>query len=273
MTNVIADPSPTEPARQIEVMGLPLHSFTRESVIRHLIDKSSEGKGGYVVTPNLDNMFALTHNRELRDRAMAAEVRVADGMPLVWASRIKGDPLPGRVAGSDLILTLADEIAAAGKRLFLLGGEPGTADRAAAALRERSPALRIAGTYCPPHGYESSPEELDGIREALIAADPDFVYLGLPFPKASALAAELRPFLPGTWFLGLGISFSFVCGDVERAPLWMQKGGLEWMHRLRQEPRRLARRYIVEGGPFALRLFWTSYRERRAAATRKVIWR
>jgi N-acetylglucosaminyldiphosphoundecaprenol N-acetyl-beta-D-mannosaminyltransferase len=111
------------------------------------------------------------------------------------------------------------------------------------------------------------------MRDALVAADPDFVYLGLPFPKASALAAELRRSLPHTWFLGLGISFSFVCGEVDRAPTWMQKGGLEWIHRLRQEPRRLARRYLVEGGPFALRLFWTSYRERRAGAPRGVVWR
>ena len=125
-----------------------------KSVIRHLIDESSAGDGGYVVTPNLDNLFAVSRDRELRDRALAAEIRVADGMPLVWASRIKGDPLPGRVAGSDLILGLADAIAAAGKTLFLLGGEPGTADRAASALRERSPGLRIAGTYCPPHGFE-----------------------------------------------------------------------------------------------------------------------
>jgi N-acetylglucosaminyldiphosphoundecaprenol N-acetyl-beta-D-mannosaminyltransferase len=103
---------------------------------------------------------------------------------------------------------------------------------------------------------------MDRTREALISAQPDFVYLGLPFPKASALVADLRPHLPRTWFLGLGISFSFVCGEVERAPRWMQSSGLEWLHRLRQEPRRLARRYLVEGGPMAMRLFWRSYRER-----------
>ena len=216
------------------------------------------------MTPNLDNLFAVSRDRELRDRALAAEIRVADGMPLVWASRIKGDPLPGRVAGSDLILELADEIAATGKRLFLLGGEPGTAERAADTLRERSPGLQIAGTYCPPHGFEHDGDEMARIQTTLVAARPDFVYLGLPFPKASTLAAVLRQSLPRAWCLGLGISFSFVCGEVDRAPKWMQKGGLEWLHRLRQEPRRLARRYLVEGGPFALRVFWTSYLERRA---------
>lgn len=264
-SNVTSKSHEGQRPHQVELMGLPLDSFTIESVIRHLVEQSSAGKGGYVVTPNLDNMFALWRNRDLRDRAMAAEVRVADGMPLVWASRIKGDPLPGRVAGSDLILALAGEIAAAEKRLFLLGGEPGTADGAAAVLRERSPELRIAGTYCPPHGYEHSAEAMARVRAILVDANPDFVYLGLPFPKASALAAQLRMSLPRAWFLGLGISFSFVCGEVERAPAWMQRGGLEWLHRLRQEPRRLARRYLMEGGPFAVRLFWTAFRERRAA--------
>jgi N-acetylglucosaminyldiphosphoundecaprenol N-acetyl-beta-D-mannosaminyltransferase len=271
VTDVITAPTRAERPRQIEVMGLPLHSFTMESVIRHLILESSAGRGGYVVTPNLDNMHALSRDQDLRERALAAEVRVADGMPLVWASRIKGDPLPGRVPGSDLIVGLAEELARSGMRLFLLGGGPGTADRAAATLRERFPDLQIAGTHCPPHGYERRPEEMERIRRALVEADPDFVYFGLPFPKASALAAELRPSLPNAWFLGLGISFSFVCGEVDRAPAWMQRGGLEWVHRLYQEPRRLARRYLVEGGPFALRLFWASFRERVATTSRRVL--
>ncbi len=245
-------------------MGLPIDSFTMTSVIEHLMTQSSAGRGGYVITPNLDNMFALSRNDELKERALAAEVRVADGMPLLWASRIKGDPLPARVAGSDLIFELAHELAAAGKRLFLLGGEAGTADRAADALRKRSPALKIAGTYCPPHGFERSEEQLSRLRRHAIAARPDFVYVGLPFPKASELIADLRAHLPHTWFLGLGVSFSFVCGDIHRAPVWMQRSGLEWVHRLIQEPRRLARRYLLEGGPFALRLFWVAYLERRA---------
>lgn len=254
------------PLRQVEVMGIPLHTFTMESVIRHLINESAAGDGGYVVTPNLDILFAVSRNRELRDRALAAEIRVADGMPLVWASRIKRDPLPGRIAGSDLILELADEIAATGKRLFLLGGEPGTADRAASILSARSSGLQIAGTYCPPHGFEHDGAEMARIQAAVVAAEPDFVYLGLPFSKACALTDALRPRLRHTWFVEVGVSFSFVCGEVERAPQWMQRGGLEWIHRLYQEPHRLARRYLLDDGPFALRLFWTSYRERRAAA-------
>lgn len=245
-------------------MGLPLDGLTLPGAVEHLVAESAAGRGGYVMTPNLDNMYALTRDRNLMERALAAEVRVADGMPLVWASRIKGSPLPGRVPGSDLILALTDAIAHRGDSLFLLGGEPGTADRAADALRRRAPGLNLAGTYCPPFGYERRPRDLAQIHERLRAADPQFVYVGLPFPKASALIADLRRSLPRTWFLGLGISFSFVCGDVQRAPRWMQKLGLEWLHRLLQEPRRLARRYLVEDGPFALRLFWNAYLDSRA---------
>lgn len=245
-------------------MGLPLHDLTLRGAVERLIAESTAGRGGYVMTPNLDNLYALTKDPDLMDRALSAELRVADGMPLVWASRIKGQPLSARVAGSDLILALTDAIAEGGRSLFLLGGEPGTADRAAQALRHRAPGLRIAGTHCPPFGYERRPQDLAEMRDRLRAAAPDFVYVGLPFPKASALIADLRRTLPHTWFLGLGISFSFVCGDVQRAPGWMQSVGLEWAHRLLQEPRRLARRYLLEGGPFALRLFWNSYRDSRA---------
>lgn len=245
-------------------MGLPLNHLTLGGAVDHLLAESAAGRGGYVMTPNLDNMYMLTRDGDLMQRALSAELRVADGMPLVWASQIKGNPLPGRVAGSDLILKLTDAIAARGDSLFLLGGEPGTADRAAHALRERAPGLNVVGTHSPPFGYETRADDLAEIRDRLLAADPDFVYVGLPFPKASALIADLRQTLPRTWFLGLGISFSFVCGDVPRAPGWMQSLGLEWAHRLLQEPRRLARRYLLQSGPFALRLFWNSYLDRRS---------
>ena len=245
-------------------MGIPLHTFTMESVIRHLIDESSAGDGGYVVTPNLDNLFAVSRDRELRDRALAAEIRVADGMPLVWASRIKGDPLPGRVAGSDLILQLADEIAAAGKRLFLLGGEPGTADRAADTLRERSPASRSPAPTARRTGSSTTPTRWPASRQHWWRPSRTSSTSGCRSPRPArwpVFCARACP-RPGSWAWGSASASS--AARWTAPPRWMQKGGLEWLHRLRQEPRRLARRYLMEGGPFALRLFWTSYRERRA---------
>ena len=260
----ITPPSP-RPA-QIMLMGVPIDGFTLRGLVPHLVTQSQQRLGGYLMTPNLDNMRTLTQDPAVLARAMAADIRVADGMPLIWASRLQGTPLPERVAGSDVIWELAGELARTGKSLFLLGGQPGTAERAAAALTARFPRLIVAGTYCPPVGFEDDPSELARMDGALHAAGPDFVYIGLPFPKASGLALRMRDVMPATWFVGLGISFSFVCGDVRRAPTWMQRTGLEWIHRLAQEPRRLARRYLLEGLPFVARMLASAFSQRRNPA-------
>ena len=169
-------------------MGLPLHGVTPTGAVEHLIAESAAGRGGYVMTPNLDNMYALTRDPELMNRALGAELRVADGMPLLWASRIKGRPLPGRVAGSDLILSLAGAIARTGGTLFLLGGEPGTAERAGDELRRRAPGLNIAGTYCPPFGYEHDQRELEEIHDRLSVEV-------LPIAPTPVIARTLLPML------------------------------------------------------------------------------
>jgi N-acetylglucosaminyldiphosphoundecaprenol N-acetyl-beta-D-mannosaminyltransferase len=183
-----------------------------------------------------------------------ADLVLADGMPHVWASRVRGTALPERVAGSDLIWSLTGEAARRARSVFLLGGEPGACEKAAERLREEFPELRIAGTLCPPHGFERDPHWKRRIVRSLQAARPDIVYVGLGFPKQERLISKLRWEFPDAWFLGVGISISFVAGDVRRAPAWMQRTGLEWVHRLAQEPRRLVRRYLVDGIPFLARL-------------------
>ena len=145
----------------------------------------------------------------------------------------------------------ATKSAKRGLSVFLLGGSPGAAEGAAAVLGERYPSLTVAGTYCPPHGFEQDEAELKRIERAVVEANPAIVFVGLGSPKQERLIERLRERLPGAWWLGVGVSFSFLCGQVRRAPRWMQVIGLEWVHRLAQEPRRLARRYLVEGLPFA----------------------
>jgi N-acetylglucosaminyldiphosphoundecaprenol N-acetyl-beta-D-mannosaminyltransferase len=248
---------------QVTLMGLPLDIYTPSTLIKRLTADSQRGRGGYVMTPNLDHLRSVTRSDHLMALALDADIRVADGMPLLWASRLQGTPLPGRVTGSDLIFSLSKALAATGRSVYLLGGNPGTADGAAEILQGHADGLWVVGTYCPPHGFERDEAELARISAALRAAKPDFVFVGLPFQKASELVATVRGSLPATWFLGLGVTFSFVCGEVRRAPLWMQRLGLEWFFRLIQEPRRLSRRYIFEGLPFALRLLWRSLLKRR----------
>jgi N-acetylglucosaminyldiphosphoundecaprenol N-acetyl-beta-D-mannosaminyltransferase len=179
---------------------------------------------------------------------------VADGSPLIWAARAAGRPLPARVPGSDLIWSLSEGLANKGYSVYLLGGEPGTSQVAAAALTDRYPSITIAGQSSPPFGFDTRSDEYEAVCAEVIAARPDFVYVGLGFPKQERVITRLRGALPETWFMGCGAAIGFVAGVHSRAPRWMQRTGLEWLHRLGREPRRLMRRYLVEDAPFAARL-------------------
>jgi N-acetylglucosaminyldiphosphoundecaprenol N-acetyl-beta-D-mannosaminyltransferase len=240
---------------RIGLLGIPIDAVMQEQVIAHVIAALAREHGGWVITPNLDQLRLCFREPQLQGMYSRADLVLADGMPLIWASRLQGTPLPERVAGSALIYTLSAAAARAGRTIYLLGGNPCTAEQAAQVLARLYPGLRVAGTHCPPLGFEKDAQQMRSIVDALSAARPDIVFVGLGFPKQEKLIEILRPVLPGAWFLGVGISFSFVSGEIRRAPRWMQRLGLEWMHRLIQEPKRLFGRYLLHDLPFAMRLF------------------
>jgi N-acetylglucosaminyldiphosphoundecaprenol N-acetyl-beta-D-mannosaminyltransferase len=247
---------------RIRLAGIEIDRLTEAEAIATILRAVSEGRGGTVVTPNLDQVRRLAQDPELTAVFEAADLVVADGMPLVWASRVQGTPLAERVAGSDLIWSLTGEAALHDRSVFLLGGAPGAAAAAEARLKAVYPGARFAGHLCPPVGFERDEREMATIRAALRAARPDIVYVALGFPKQERLIASLRPEFPRMWFLGVGFSLSFVAGQTPRAPTWMARAGLEWAHRLAHDPRRLAGRYLVHGLPFAARLLAVSFRAR-----------
>lgn len=244
---------------EIELLGVTLHSITEEQCVEHVVSELAAGRGGTVVTPNLDHLRRLCRDEEFRGLCERASLRVADGRPLVWASRLQRTPLPGVVAGSNLIHSLSHAAGEHGLRVFFLGGDPGTADEAAALLARRHPGLHVAGTSCPEVGFDRDPARMAELADEVRASRADIVFVALGSPKQERLIERLRDALPDAWWLGIGISFSFVSGAVKRAPRWMQNSGLEWVHRLIQEPRRLARRYLIDGLPFALVLLSTSF--------------
>lgn len=174
-------------------------------------------------------------------------------MPLVWASRLQGTPLPDRVTGASLIETLTAAAAEHGHAVYLVGGEAGVADAAVDNLLGRYPGLRAVG-WSPPFGVQQSPAGLDRIRDDIRRSDAAIVFCGFGFPKQEALIAELIGDFPDVWFVGCGAAITFAAGRIARAPLWMQRAGIEWVHRLASEPRRMFRRYVLEGVPFAIRL-------------------
>lgn len=245
---------------RVRLDGTGFDPITEVEVVAVVREAITAGRGGRIVTPNIDILRQAQRDPAVRAYLDDAELIVADGMPLVWASRLGGTPLPERVAGSSLIRSLSDGLSRDGRSIFVIGGAPGAdgradgAARAAHRLAAENPGLRIAGTLCPAYGFESDNSAYDQMCATVAEAEPDLVFVGLGFPKQESVVDRLRAFLPTAWFMGCGAAVNFVAGDVERAPRWMQRTGLEWAHRLGTEPRRLAGRYLKHDAPYALKL-------------------
>lgn len=241
------------PAR-VPLMGVRLDCVTETQVTAHIMASIRAGIGGWIATPNVDHLRIISERPDLRRIVNEANLRVADGMPLVWASRLQGTPLPERITGAGLTLSLAAAAAKAGASIFLLGGDPGDGEAAAVVLRRLNPNLKIAGVMSPPPGFEQDPLRMTEIGNALHSAKPDLVYSCFGFPKQEIVIRALRERLPSAWFLGLGGSLAIVSGRTRRAPRWLQNIGMEWAWRLVLEPRRLFHRYVVKDLPFVVRL-------------------
>jgi N-acetylglucosaminyldiphosphoundecaprenol N-acetyl-beta-D-mannosaminyltransferase len=236
---------------QVSFGGLVIDGLTEAQVVVHVIAELRAGRGGRLVTLNVDIFRAASRDPDLKQLISESSLLVPDGMPVVWAARLRGTPVAERVTGASLILSLSAAAAQVGRSVYLLGGAPGVPERAGATLRHRYPALAVAGAEAPPLGFDATPSGIDALRERLVAAAPDIVYVGLGFPKQERLIARIAPALPSSWFVGCGAAITFAAGVIPRAPRWMQQAGLEWLFRLAREPRRLGRRYLIDDVGFA----------------------
>lgn len=242
-------------AARCDLLGMDLACIDSAGVVDHLFAQLREKKGGWIVTANLD--FLRRHARDPEARALygAADLRVADGMPLVWAARLQKTPLPERVAGSALVSLLAARAEQENRSIYMLGGTDEVNQRARDVWVKAWPRLRVVGMQSPRFSSPPTPQEISEACADLVAQAPDILFVGLGSPKQEQVIQALRTHLPATWMIGVGISMSFVAGDVRRAPALVQSVGLEWAWRLAQEPRRLARRYLIDDLPFAFELF------------------
>ncbi len=258
-TGYTTDTVSTASLPRMRLMGAPMGVVTEAEAVASILEAAELGRGHWTITANLDHLRRYHRSRLERELIDQADLVVADGMPLIWASRLAGAPLPERVSGSSMVWSICEAASRGHQTIFLLGGHTGAAERAAEIFRSTYPGLEIVGTACPPLGFEDDPSELERIRHQVTQASPQIVFVALGFPKQDLLIADLRPALPHAAFLGVGISLSYVTGDLTRAPGWVCRLGLEWAYRLSQEPtRRLARRYVVHGLPFSLRLLFAA---------------
>jgi N-acetylglucosaminyldiphosphoundecaprenol N-acetyl-beta-D-mannosaminyltransferase len=248
--------------RYVRLAGARFAAVTETDAVRRIVAAAAARSGHWTITANLDHLRRYRHEEIVKQLIDNADLVVADGMPLVWASRLSGASLPERVSGSKMIWSISEAACRSRQSIFLLGGDPGIAEHAAQVLLDRYEGLEIAGTLCPPLGFEKNARELERIERRVTEASPHIVFVALGFPKQDLLIQHLRRALPRASFIGVGISLSFVAGKVSRAPGWVQGLGLEWLYRLLHEPGRLARRYLMYGVPFALRFLTGAARHR-----------
>jgi N-acetylglucosaminyldiphosphoundecaprenol N-acetyl-beta-D-mannosaminyltransferase len=234
------------------VWGLPLAPFDFGQAIAEVHRLIGEGRPSFLITANLHYAMLTSRDPRLARVNEAAAFLVADGMPLVWASRWRTSTLPERVTGSDLIPALCGEAARAGYRVFLLGGGPGIGDEAARRLRERHPDLQIVGIESPPF-RELTAEEDEQLCARIRAASPDLLIMAFALPKGELWIAEHCERLGVPVTVQGGASLDFIAGRVRRSPRWLQRIGFEWLYRLYLEPGRLFRRYAANAW-FALRM-------------------
>ncbi len=245
---------------RINIGGVEVDECNFDQVIEattHHVLTSTTPK--YIVTPNAHHILLLQKDAHFREIYENAFLVVPDGVPLVWASKfLGGSILPERVNGTDLFERLCEVASEKKLRVFLLGGRPGAADSAAQTLLQKHSGLDIVGTYCPPYGFEVDKAEITLINARIRAAAPHILFVGLGAPKQEYWMYANYQELGVPISLGIGVSFELVSGMVPRAPLWMQKLGLEWFFRLIAEPNRLWKRYII-GNPSFL---WLVLRQR-----------
>jgi N-acetylglucosaminyldiphosphoundecaprenol N-acetyl-beta-D-mannosaminyltransferase len=246
----LAGPSGADigPAR-VRIGQLEIDAVTFPQALERIARLVDERSGGAVFTPNVDHIVKAEHNPDFRRAYSRANLCLADGMPLVWASRLIGSRLPEKVSGSDLVVPLMRLAAERRWSVYLIGGGRGVAEEAGRKLT-RELGTRIVGTDSPivsPDGGDDSSEQT---LERLRAARPDLVLVAFGTPKGELWIDRFTDRIRPAVAIGVGGSLDFIAGRIRRAPAWMSRAGIEWLFRLLQEPQRMWRRYLVEDPAF-----------------------
>lgn len=244
-------------ATSTDILGTPIAITDLPGATAHLLHRVAARQGGYVCLRDVHGIMLARRDPELFQIHHEATMNLPDGMPLVHIARRRGHHAIGRVAGADLVEALADAGRGTALRHYFYGGKPGVAEKMAATLKRRFPGMVVAGCASPPFG-DVDDATMKQALAAIVAARADVVWVGLSTPKQERWMHRHHPALPGMILIGVGAAFDFITGEVRRAPLWMQRATLEWLHRLFSEPRRLWRRYLV----LAPRFVWLILTER-----------
>lgn len=251
----------------IAIMGVPFDNVTMRETVAIIETMIASRRPHYIATANVDFVVQAQTDVELRRILCGAPLVLCDGTPLLWVSRLLGNPLPERVAGSDLVPLLLQRASEKGYSVFFLGAAPESAEAAVARVRAQYPHLNIAGHYSPPY-RDLLEMDHEAIAGRIKAAQPDLLLVSFGCPKQEKWMAMYYQSLGVPVMIGVGGTIDFLAGRLKRAPLWMQRSGLEWIYRMIQEPRRLFKRYVKDlwsfGWGVLAQCFWFQILKMRA---------
>lgn len=238
-----------ERARRVTILGVGVSARSIAETVEEIRGWVERREHHYVCVTGVHGVMESQRDPALRDIHNAAGLVTADGMPLVWVSRLLGARHAERVYGPDLMLALCRASAGGGLRHYLYGGAPGVVERLAERLEQRFAGLAIVGTCTPPFRPLTA-EEDEEVVERINASRADIVWVGLSTPKQERWMSAHVGRVRAAALIGVGAAFDFHAGLKRQAPRWMQRSGLEWSFRLATEPRRLWRRYLVNNPRF-----------------------
>jgi len=240
----MTNPVPHNTEVLVNVLDIGVHAVDMEQSVARMRLALEEGRKGYVCLASVHGIMEARRNRDLRSIFANAYLVAPDGMPTVWMGHLQGLPGMQRVFGPDLMLEIFSRRELSGYKHFLCGGEPGVAEQLHDEMLRRFPWVSIVGTYAPPFRPMSAEEESE-LAAQVRQLKPDIFWVGLSTPKQERFMARYLPMLDTKLMIGVGAAFLFHTGVIKDSPSWVKRAGLQWLHRLLQEPARLWRRYLV----------------------------
>lgn len=232
------------------VLGVGVSALNMQEAVRLCDEHLRSGARGYICVTGVHGVTEAQDDPEFRKIQNASFLTVPDGMPMVWVGRLQGFHGMRRVYGPDFMKELCEFSVKRGYKHFLYGGKPGVAENLKTVLTGQYPGLQIVGCYSPPFRALNSEEESQLIAD-IESLSPDVIWVGLSTPKQERFMANYQDKLRARLFVGVGAAFDIHTGAIKDAPGWMKNSGLQWLHRLVQEPKRLWRRYLLNNPRFA----------------------
>jgi len=247
-------------ARSVKILGTNMSVVNMEEALARTESLIEQRGKGYLCVTGVHGIMEAQANPEFQQILNSSFLTVPDGMPTVWIGRLYGYGSMSRVYGPDFMLELCERSQKKGYRHFLYGGSQGVAEELGQTLVARFPLLQVVGTYTPPFRPLTTEESAD-LRGQVAAAKPDIIWIGLSTPKQERFMHATLALLDTHVMAGVGAAFDIHTGRIQDAPAWMKQSGLQWLHRLMQEPRRLGRRYLINNPLFMVKVSWQLIRD------------